>query len=63
MIALRDVTYRYPDAPAPVIWVDCTAAPEECSRLKAQTDALPAMPRLPSDFPYPELVVKLSRVP
>ena len=50
-------------APAPEFRVDCTASPDECSRLATQVKSLPTLPRLPSDFPHSEIIVKLSRVP
>ena len=51
------------DGPAPEVQIECTASPEECSRLAAQMEALPTWPPLPGDYPYQDLVVRLSRVP
>ena len=57
------VFYPKTEAQGPKVSVECTATAADCSRLAAQIEALPTLPRLPSDFPYPDLVVKLSRVP
>ena len=51
------------DAPAPAVRIECTVSPGECSHLTSQVEAFPDFPSLPLDFPHPELVVKLSRVP
>lgn len=50
-------------ASPPLVDIKCTADEQECGRLAVQIERLGAWPALPDDFPYDELIVKLSRLP